>query len=116
MRGSSVDAAEAAARTNGPRDRRPVIAHAQLIDPADLHGGRLRTTVAPVTAALLPAGITVLICSRLDLFTSAGPAVNQMLIGLTPVVFATGAALALRIRRSRPDVYARLATTDVDSV
>ncbi|MGI5199336.1 amidohydrolase [Streptomyces sp. CA-288835] len=32
----ALDAIEAAARTNGPRDRRPVIAHAQMIDPADL--------------------------------------------------------------------------------
>jgi amino acid transporter len=85
-------------------------------NPGAHTAGRLRTTVAPVTAALLLAGITVLICSRLDLFTGAGPAVNWTLIALTPVVFATGAALAVRIRRSRPDVYARLATTDVDSV
>jgi predicted amidohydrolase YtcJ len=33
---AALDALEAAARTNGPRDRRPVVAHAQLIDPADL--------------------------------------------------------------------------------
>ncbi|WP_405776472.1 APC family permease [Streptomyces sp. NBC_01538] len=85
-------------------------------NPGAHTAGRLRTTVAPVTAALLLAGIAVLICSRLDLFTGAGPAVNWTLIALTPVVFATGAALAVRIRRSRPDVYARLATTDVDSV
>jgi predicted amidohydrolase YtcJ len=33
---NALDAIEAAARANGPRDRRPVIAHAQLIHPADL--------------------------------------------------------------------------------
>lgn len=32
----ALDAIEAAARANGARDRRPVIAHAQLIHPADL--------------------------------------------------------------------------------
>ncbi|AXI80414.1 amidohydrolase [Peterkaempfera bronchialis] len=32
----ALDALEAAARRNGPRDRRPVIAHVQLVDPADL--------------------------------------------------------------------------------
>ncbi|MGW2722706.1 amidohydrolase [Streptomyces sp. NPDC001492] len=32
----ALDAVEAAARVNGPGDRRPVIAHAQMIDPADL--------------------------------------------------------------------------------
>ncbi|WP_369227918.1 amidohydrolase [Streptomyces sp. R39] len=33
---TALDVIETAARTNGPRDRRPVIAHAQLIHPADL--------------------------------------------------------------------------------
>ena len=33
---SALDAIEKADRTNGARDRRPVIAHAELIDPADL--------------------------------------------------------------------------------
>ncbi|WP_405606738.1 amidohydrolase [Streptomyces sp. NBC_00076] len=33
---TALDVIEAAARANGPRDRRPVIAHAQLIHPADL--------------------------------------------------------------------------------
>jgi predicted amidohydrolase YtcJ len=33
---AALDAVEAASRANGPRDRRPVIAHAELIDPADL--------------------------------------------------------------------------------
>ncbi len=32
----ALDAIEHAIRSNGPRDRRPVIAHAQLVDPADL--------------------------------------------------------------------------------
>lgn len=31
----ALDAIEAAARANGPRDRRPVIAHVQLVDPQD---------------------------------------------------------------------------------
>jgi hypothetical protein len=76
--------------------------------------GRLRTVAAPVAAAVLLAVITGLVCTRLDLFTGAGPLVNWTLIALTPLVFATGVVLALRIRRRRPDVYAGLATTDVD--
>ncbi|MFJ6217336.1 amidohydrolase [Streptomyces sp. NPDC092296] len=32
----ALDAVEAAARRNGPRNRRPVLAHLQLVDPADL--------------------------------------------------------------------------------
>ncbi|GGL08280.1 APC family permease [Streptomyces flaveus] len=78
--------------------------------------GRLRTVVAPATAALLLAAITVLVCNRLNLFTGAPPAVNWTLVALTPVVFAIGAVLAMRIRRKRPEVYAKLATTDVESV
>ena len=76
--------------------------------------GRLRTVAAPATAALLLAVITGLVCTRLSLFTGAAPLVNWTLIALTPLVFATGVVLALRIRRRRPDVYAGLATTDVD--
>jgi amino acid transporter len=78
--------------------------------------GRLRTVAAPATAALLLAVITGLVCTRLNLFTGAPPAVNWTLIALTPVVFTIGAVLAVRIRRKRPEVYAKLATTDVDSV
>ncbi|MEH0442276.1 MULTISPECIES: APC family permease [unclassified Streptomyces] len=78
--------------------------------------GRLRTVVAPVAAAVLLAVITGLVCTRLNLFTGAAPPVNWTLIALTPLVFMTGVVLALRIRRNRPDVYAGLATTDVDSV
>jgi predicted amidohydrolase YtcJ len=33
---TALDAVEAAARANGPRDRRPTLAHLQLVDPADL--------------------------------------------------------------------------------
>jgi predicted amidohydrolase YtcJ len=33
---AALDAVEHAARVNGPRDRRPVVAHVQLVDPADL--------------------------------------------------------------------------------
>lgn len=85
-------------------------------NPAANAAGRLRTVAAPVAAALLLAVITGLVCTRLQLFTNASPAVNWTLVALTPIVFATGVALALRIRRNRPDVYARLSTTDVDAV
>ncbi|GIE03078.1 amidohydrolase [Paractinoplanes durhamensis] len=33
---TALDAVEAATRANGPRDRRPVLTHLQLVDPADL--------------------------------------------------------------------------------
>ncbi|NEA63993.1 APC family permease [Streptomyces sp. SID12488] len=78
--------------------------------------GRLRTVAAPATAALLLAVITGLVCTRLNLFTGAPPAVNWMLAALTPIIFTIGAVLAMRLRRKRPEVYAKLATTDVESV
>lgn len=34
---AALDAVEHTARVNGPRDRRPVFAHTQLVDPDDLH-------------------------------------------------------------------------------
>ena len=83
-------------------------------NPPQRGEGRLRTLVAPAAAAVLLAAATALVCTRLNLFTGAGPAVNWSLVALTPVVFLIGVALAGRIRRTRPDVYARLATTDVD--
>ncbi|MGW3942196.1 hypothetical protein [Streptomyces phaeochromogenes] len=78
--------------------------------------GRLRTVAAAASAALLLAVITGLVCTRLNLFTGAPPAVNWMLAALTPIVFTIGAVLAMRLRRKRPEVYAKLATTDVEAV
>ena len=59
-------------------------------NPARRGEGRLRTLVAPAAAAVLLTVITVLVCTRLNLFTGAGPAVNWTLVALTPVVFPIG--------------------------
>ncbi|WP_048821657.1 APC family permease, partial [Streptomyces ipomoeae] len=84
-------------------------------NPAEHGEGHMRTLVAPTAAGVLLTAATVLVCKRLDLFTGAGPTVNWSLVALTPAVFLAGMVLATRIRRTRPDVYARLATTDVDA-
>ena len=84
-------------------------------NPAARGEGRLRTLAAPVMAGVLLTVTTGLVCRRLDLFTGAGPAVNWSLVALTPAVFLAGVALALRLRRARPEVYAKLATTDIDA-
>ncbi|HUP25582.1 MAG TPA: amidohydrolase [Thermoanaerobaculia bacterium] len=47
---ASLDALEAAARANGARDRRPHLAHVQLVDPADIP----RFGAAGVTANIQP--------------------------------------------------------------
>ncbi|MFF4018285.1 APC family permease [Streptomyces sp. NPDC001843] len=83
-------------------------------NPAAHGEGPLRTLIAPAAAGVLLVAATVLVCRRLDLFTGAGPAVNWSLVALTPAVFLVGVALAVRLRRVRPDVYAKLGTTDVD--
>ena len=70
---------------------------------------------APLAAGILLTGAALLIIWKIGLLTAAGPAVNWILIGSVPAVFALGAGYAVRMRRRRPEVYARLATTDVDA-
>jgi amino acid transporter len=72
--------------------------------------GRMRTVVAPVTAAVLLVVAIWLVVSKVALFTGASPAVNTVLVALVPAVFLLGMALALWLRRSRPEVYAGFAT------
>src|SRR5207237_1268516 len=74
-----------------------------------------RTVVAPLAAGLLLAGAALLIIWKIGLLTAAGPAVNWTLIGSVPAVFALGVGYAAWMRRRRPAVYAKLATTDVDA-
>ncbi|MFJ8956916.1 APC family permease [Streptomyces sp. NPDC102381] len=69
--------------------------------------GALRTIVAPVVATLLLAVAIGLVATHIDLFTGASPLVNWILLAVAPAVFVLGLALAWRLRRSRPEVYAR---------
>jgi hypothetical protein len=71
--------------------------------------------VAPLAAGILLTGAALLIIWKIGLLTAAGPAVNWTLIGSVPAVFALGVGCAARMRRRRPAVYARLATTDIDA-
>ncbi|MFI0977265.1 APC family permease [Streptomyces sp. NPDC021093] len=71
--------------------------------------GRLRTVVAPVVAAVLLTGAMYLSVSKIELMTRAPTAVNVVLVSLVPAVFLVGVALALRLRRTRPEVYASFA-------
>ena len=74
-----------------------------------------RTVAAPLAAGILLAGAAALIIWKIGLLTAASTTVNWILIGSVPAVFALGVGCAARMRRRRPDVYARLATTDVDA-
>ncbi|MFD4649953.1 APC family permease [Streptomyces sp. NPDC056721] len=71
--------------------------------------GVLRTVVAPIAATVLLSIAIVLVCTHLDLFTSASSLVNMILMAVAPAVFVLGIALARRLRRTKPDVYERFA-------
>ena len=64
--------------------------------------GVWRTVVAPVAAIAL-------VTANVELFSGAGTGTNILLVSLVPAVFVLGVALALRLRRTRPEVYARFA-------
>ncbi|MFF8565008.1 APC family permease [Streptomyces albidoflavus] len=71
--------------------------------------GVWRTVVAPVAAVLLLGAAIALVTANVELFSGAGTGTNILLVSLVPAVFALGLALALRLRRTRPEVYAQFA-------
>ncbi|MEU6767323.1 APC family permease [Streptomyces sp. NPDC046853] len=75
-----------------------------------------RVIAAPLTACAGLAVLIALVCANLDLLTGASSGVNAALIAPLPVLFAAGAARALRIRRRAPQAYERLTTVDAENV
>lgn len=73
-----------------------------------------RTTVAPAVSAVLLAAALYLVATNIELFTGAGTRINIALVSLVPAVFLAGIAIALRLRRSRPEVYADFAAEPND--
>ncbi|GAA0456323.1 APC family permease [Streptomyces olivaceiscleroticus] len=71
--------------------------------------GRWRTRVAPAAATVLTAGALWLVITKIGLMTAAPFGTNAVLVLTVPAAFAIGVLLALRIRRSRPRVYAQFA-------
>ncbi|CAI4157003.1 Amino acid permease [Streptomyces sp. BvitLS-983] len=71
--------------------------------------GAWRTVVAPVAAIALLGAALALVTANVELFSGAGTGTNIVLVSLVPAVFVLGVALALRLRRTRPEVYARFA-------
>lgn len=73
------------------------------------HAERLiRTTVAPLLAALGMATALYLMITKIALLSGTTGTVNVVLVGLVPAMIATGLLLALWLRAKRPLVYARL--------
>ncbi|MET9516587.1 APC family permease [Streptomyces sp. NPDC002994] len=68
-----------------------------------------RTTIAPAVATVLLTVALYLVATNVELFTGATPAINITLVAVVPAVFLIGIAIALRLRRSRPEVYAGFA-------
>ncbi|MFJ8648115.1 APC family permease [Streptomyces sp. NPDC093546] len=77
--------------------------------------GVVRTVVAPVAAAVLLTAAIALVVSKIDVFTGASTTVNTILVALVPAVFVLGVLLAFRLRRTRPEVYARFAEEPADT-
>lgn len=73
------------------------------------HEGLWRTVVAPGLAAVLLATAIYLVTVNVELFSGAGLGTNIVLVSIVPLVFLTGIAVALRLRRSRPEVYENFA-------
>ncbi len=71
--------------------------------------GVWRTVVAPVAAVLLLGAAVALVTAHVELFSGAGTGTTILLVSLVPAVFVVGVALALRLRRTRPEVYAGFA-------
>lgn len=63
---------------------------------------------AAVLAAVLMAAVLTVLTIYVDTLTGAGPIVNTVLLGLVPVPFLVGVALALIWRRTRPAAYAHI--------
>ncbi|MFC0454854.1 APC family permease [Rhodococcus jostii] len=74
-----------------------------------------RVVVAPAAALAMLIYATWLIVTQMDLLTAAGPAVNAVLVAVTPVSLAIGFTFGTRLARRDPARFARLGTTDVDA-
>ncbi|HEY4005097.1 MAG TPA: APC family permease [Pseudonocardia sp.] len=61
---------------------------------------------AAALASILLIGATLLMVKNINLITNAGPAINAVLVAVTPVSLIVGVLLAWRLRALRPDVYA----------
>jgi amino acid transporter len=76
--------------------------------------GRWRSLIAPLAAAVLMAGAMWLVVSKIGLMTGASATTDTVLVLLVPAAFVLGVLISLRIRRTRPEVYAHFADEPAD--
>ncbi|MEE6170286.1 MULTISPECIES: APC family permease [unclassified Mycolicibacterium] len=72
-----------------------------------------RVVVAPSIAAVLLATALALMVKNVALLTGASPAVNIVVLASIPATVIIGLLVALRLKRSRPDVYRAVGCREV---
>jgi amino acid transporter len=70
--------------------------------------GTVRTTVAPVLAAIGMATALYLTISKIAVLSGASDTVNNVLVGTVPVVILLGSVLVFWLKTRRPETYAAL--------
>ncbi|MBO2462100.1 APC family permease [Actinomadura violacea] len=68
--------------------------------------------VAPGASVLVLGAVLVLLLTKLPVLTGMGATGNTLIMLPLPVAFAAGCVRALWLRSARPDVYARVGSTD----
>ncbi|MFJ9853076.1 APC family permease [Streptomyces sp. NPDC101150] len=71
--------------------------------------GKMRTVITPIAATVLMVLALWLVIAKINLMTGAPFATNTVLVLTVPAAFLLGLALARRVRRTRPGVYAGFA-------
>ncbi|GAA4371141.1 hypothetical protein GCM10023166_20150 [Paeniglutamicibacter cryotolerans] len=72
----------------------------------------LPTAIISVVAM---AVLLVVLVITIDYLTSAGPAINAVILAVVPMVLLLGAFYALNLRVRRPEVFARIGGADPES-
>ena len=70
---------------------------------------------AAVVSLVAMAVLLVVLVITIDYLTSAGPAINAIILAVVPVVLLLGAAYALVLRARRPEVFARIGGADPET-
>lgn len=70
---------------------------------------------AAIVSLVAMAVLLVVLVITIDYLTSAGPAINAIILAVVPVVLVLGAVYALILRARRPEVFARIGGADQDA-
>ncbi|KQZ24240.1 APC family permease [Microbacterium sp. Root553] len=70
---------------------------------------------AAIVSLVAMAVLLVVLVITIDYLTSAGPAINAIILAVVPVVLLLGAAYALVLRARRPEVFARIGGADPET-